>query len=80
MSATIEQRLAKIKSDIDLAKTQKDQAEGSLKTIMETLKKDHGVSSIEEAEKLLATLEEEIEELEKNIEEGLAELEGAYNG
>lgn len=60
---------------LEKAKEDKIRLEGSLNQIMEQLKSDFGVSSLEEAERLQNKLESELESDEKKLEEYTKEIE-----
>lgn len=62
------------KEQIDEAKSKKSELEGSSKEILKQLKKNHGVSSIEDAQKKIVKLSKESEKLQKLIEKEYEEL------
>lgn len=61
-------------SEIDGLIETKAQAEGTLKQIQKSLEEEFGVSTIEDAEAKREALQEELEELERKIEEEEAAL------
>lgn len=74
-----EQKLLKIKEEIDSAKVELSKAEGKKDVLLSQLKSQFGCSSIEEAEKKVKTLEKSIAKLLASIEEGLLEIEEKYD-
>jgi len=75
---TIEKELTKFQklaSNLD-----KDVAtnEGKIQSVMERLKKEFSVNSIEEAEKLLADMTVETKSLSEKISQGMAKLNQEY--
>ncbi len=70
-------KLLKIKEKIADAKEGKARAEGKLEELMKGLKKDFGVTSIEEAKKLLTKLTKDADKLKENLEALLVALKKA---
>ena len=75
---TLEQELLDIKKKIDAAKTEKAQIEGALTQLMERLKSEFQLSSVEEAEEKLAQLKEESSKLQGEIDLGMKTLREKY--
>ena len=75
---TIEQELLDIKKKIDSAKTEKAQIEGALAQLMERLKSEFKLTSIEKAEKALEELKKEAANLQQDIDAGMAALREEY--
>lgn len=67
-----------IKNSIEVAKTEKAELEGERKALMNTLDKEWGCKTIRQAKKKLTQWQEEINNLEKEIQDGLNELEEKY--
>jgi hypothetical protein len=61
-----------IKERIDNLKAEKARAEGQKQTIEETWKRDFGVSTLEEAEDLMAKMQKELEDYKTAQEEYLS--------
>ena len=74
----IVERLNKIKKQIDEAKNLKARTEGQYTELLESLK-EYQCTSLEDAEILLKSLEKEKQDLNKEILEGLKELENGYD-
>ena len=71
---TTQEELSQYQSKIERAKTERAQAEGSLATIMGSLKANHGVDSLGEAETLRASLETQIQASEAELSDLLASV------
>jgi uncharacterized protein (UPF0335 family) len=71
---TTQEELSQYQSKIERAKTERAQAEGSLATIMASLKANHGVDTLEEAETLRASLETQIQAGEAELSDLLASV------
>ena len=78
MATELEQKLLKMKDEIDRAKSQRDQAEGALTQLTDQLFKEFKVKTVEEANKLLSKMDSEITALEEQIEEKVRELDEAW--
>lgn len=76
----ITNKLTNLKERIDEAKRLGSEAKGKLDTLMQRLKDEHGVKSLDAAEKLLAKLQGETEAEAKELERGVAELEKMMEG
>ena len=74
----IQEDLLKLKDGIDLAKTNLAKLDGRESEILTQLKKNHGLSSIEEANNKLKELNGKIETEEIAIEKDYKELKEAY--
>lgn len=72
------QRLTDLKSDIEKAKLQKAQAEGSIKELMNRLSQEFNLTSIDKAELKLEQLKREKDKLEQQIEDAVEELENEF--
>jgi hypothetical protein len=73
-----ETQLLELKKKVDAAKTTVSELEGEQKALMKQLKEDWQCVTIEQAEKKVKTMNEEIETLSTQIKEGIAELEETY--
>lgn len=71
-------KIEKIKKDMEEIETKKTFLKGQLQVLEDDLKNKHGLSSIEETEKFLKTLEMDIDNEEKLIIQMLIELEESY--
>lgn len=71
-------KIEKIKKDMEEIETKKTFLKGQLQVLEDDLKNKHGLSSIEETEKFLKTLEMDIDNEEKVIIQMLIELEESY--
>jgi len=74
-----EQDLLDLKKDIDEAKTKKSELVGQKNALMSQLKNDWDCKTVEEAQKKLKTMGEEIEDIEDKIEKGVTDLQEKYN-
>ena len=79
MNKLDEQQLLDLKKQIEQAKTQVAELQGSRKHLMKELKDDWGCTTIEEAEKKLKKLQKELEQLQNKIKEQTEELIEKYN-
>lgn len=77
MNTSIEEKLFRIKEQIELAKTDKSIYEGKLAVQMERLK-ELGCDSVESANEKLKALQLEIDKLEKEISVGLTKFEKEF--
>lgn len=73
--ALTEEQLLDLKGEIDTAKTKVAELTGTRKTLMAQLKETWGCKTVEEADKKLKTLGEEINQLEASIKEQTEDLE-----
>lgn len=74
MSDAIE-RLKTIRRDLEQRQRELDRLEGSREQLLKTLKEKFGLCTLVEAKAEADRREKELEELEKAIEKGVAELE-----
>jgi len=72
------QRLVDLKEEIGNAKLEKAKAEGSLKSSLQRLKEDFGVTTLEKAQLKLKKLQKDQEEIETEIELAIEKLEKSY--
>lgn len=63
-----------IQSRIESVKSDRARAEGQQQAILENWKTTYGISTLEEAEELRATLQQRVERLDDRINEAGAEL------
>lgn len=73
-----EKDLLRLKGEVDKAKSTVAELNGQLTAMMKQLKKDWGVSSVDEGEKLLKKMKKDLETLEEKIEKGVNEIEEKY--
>lgn len=71
---TTQEELSQYQAKIERAKNEKAQAEGSLATIMASLKANHGVDTLEEAETLHTSLESQITANQTELDELMANV------
>ena len=69
------QKIDKLGKSLQALKLELAGLEGQQKSILDTLKKEYGVSTIEEAKKELASMEAESEELQEKITDLLKKAE-----
>jgi predicted transcriptional regulator len=79
-SRTLAKRLIALKDTIEESKQELARCEGMKSGLLKRLKEEFGVSSEQEAERLLKKLQKEIEEMEEELEEGVSKLEEALDG
>lgn len=72
-------RLLEIKNQIDEAKSKQSEITGQIKSIKEQMKQKFKISDLNEAEKLLEEIGKELDEQETKFEEGMKDLESAYD-
>ena len=70
--------LLELKNKITEAKNTTAELKGQQNALMKQLKEEWKCSSLEDAEKLIQKMDGEIDALNKNIEEGMKELESKY--
>lgn len=75
----IQTDLTELKKNIDLAKTNLAKLDGRNQELLLQLKKNHGLSSIEETNERIQSLTKEIAEEEKRIEKEYAALREEYD-
>ena len=74
----IQKDLADLKEGIDSAKTNLAKLEGVESEILHQLKKEYGISSVEEAKTMLNDLTKELEDHKKDIEKTYSKLKEDY--
>ena len=70
--------LKKLKEEIESAKAERSKAEGRVEQLFNTLKKEYGLKSLEEAAKHLRKLKSEIEGLQKKFDSKFTKLRKDY--
>lgn len=70
--------IQELKSKIDEDKEKQQRAEGAMQAILDQLKKDFGVDSIEEAQDKLTDMQRELKVIEQSITEDLESFKGKY--
>jgi hypothetical protein len=70
--------LIDLQEKISKAKTEKAQAEGRKKELLDCMETDHGVRGVKKANKKIEKLQERADELQGQIDEGLEELQERY--
>ncbi len=75
----LDQKLVKLKAQIEEAKQVKAEAEGAVKQLRQQLKDDHACKDLAAAETKLEKMNLKIEKLNAWIAEGLAALEEEYS-
>jgi uncharacterized phage infection (PIP) family protein YhgE len=73
-----ESGLLKLKQKIDDAKQTSSELKGQQTALMQQLKTEYKCNSLKEAQEKLKKMDEEIETINTQIDEGLKELEGKY--
>lgn len=76
--STDKKRLLRMQEEIEDRKTELAEDKANLKVLKNQLSKEWECGTLEEAEELLQTMKTEKEELDKQITEGIAELEEEY--
>lgn len=71
--------LTEMKRQIDKAQRDEDQAKGALDQILKQINADFGVATIDEAGKLLTSLDKKLEKVSADLAEKRAELESKYD-
>lgn len=72
-------KLLEIKEQIEKARQDFERATGKKQQLEEQLQEKYNVSTVEEAETLLSTLEQEVEDLNSQIEDLAEKLRTDYN-
>jgi predicted nucleic acid-binding Zn-ribbon protein len=80
MSRDLTKELLALKQQIEGDKEKKARLEGRLASLLDRLKSEFGCSSIKEAEKKLAGLQKEIEQLSGSIQEKVDGIKRQYAG
>lgn len=75
----VQKDLLDLKKGIDEAKINQAKLKGREEELLNQLKKDHGLSSVEEASKKVLTLETSRVSIEKNIIDKYSELKASYD-
>lgn len=75
----MEDTLLKMKAEIEEDKNRKLRLEGELDSVMGQLNHDFGFKTIEDAEKALKSLEQEVPTLESNLNKEIENLKSAYS-
>jgi hypothetical protein len=75
----VQKDLLDLKKGIDEAKINQAKLRGREEELLNQLKKDHGLSSVEEASKKVLTLEASRASIEKNIIDKYSELKEKYD-
>jgi len=73
-----EKELLELKEDIEEAKQKVSELKGERQALMKRLKEDWNCGSLEEAEKKLKEMSEQVEKLSDEITEGMEELESKF--
>lgn len=76
--ATIEE-YKRLKKKADKLKQEADEAAGAFNQIMQDLRKEYKVNSLEDAKKLLKKMEKEEARLQKEFDEAMADFEEKWN-
>jgi len=74
-----ERDLLRMKKEIDEAKTELAELNGEKKHLMQELKQNWGCETLGEGQELLVKMEENIDKIDKEIKQGLEEIEREYN-
>jgi predicted component of type VI protein secretion system len=72
------ERLLRIKERVEDLRAERDRAEGKLEQIMAVLEKEHGCSSLEEAEEKAEKLEKKAAKAKKEFESALSRFEATW--
>ena len=78
MSGDLTKELLTLKQQIEADKEKKARLEGRLASLMDRLKSEFGCSSVKEAEKKLAVLNKDIEQLTESIQEKVDGIKHQY--
>jgi len=73
-----EKELLELKEDIEEAKQKVSELKGERQALMKRLKEDWNCGSLEEAEKKLKEMSEQVDKLSDEITEGMEELESKF--
>lgn len=73
-----EQQLVDLKKKIDSTKQKQSELIGKKKALLESLQSNFGCKNLQEAEKKAMKLQDQIEQLEKEKQEGIKEIEENY--
>lgn len=78
MTENLGQRLLQLKADIEADEAEKNRKQGELDGILERLKTEFKLETLDEATAYLKKEQASIEKEEKALEKLVAEIEGAY--
>jgi len=78
-SRELGQRLLRLKEQLERKKAERTELQGQLKSVMEVLKKQYGVETLEEAREKMEGLEREVKEHEAEIYKGLEKIETLFD-
>lgn len=70
--------LSDLKQKIESKKSLKLRTEGKLETLMATLKKDYGCTTLQEGEKKLEEIQKKADSVETKLLEGIEEVKNEY--
>lgn len=79
MNNNLEKRLLDMKDKFDKKDREVIQAQGALQQLQSQLKEGFGITSLEEAEKLLEGFTQEEKELEERLEDKVQDIESKYD-
>lgn len=71
----IGKRLLALKQEIEEQKIKRSELQGEQKTLVKQMEQAFGISTVDQAQKLLADMELEIKELEEKVKKGIQEIE-----
>jgi ribosomal protein S20 len=71
----IGKRLLALKQEIEEQKIKRSELQGEQKTLVKQMEQAFGVSTVDQAQELLANMELEIKELEEKVKKGIQEIE-----
>jgi len=78
-SRELGQRLLRLKEQLERKKAERTELQGQLKSVMEMLRRQYGVKTLEEAREKMEELEREVKEYEAEIYKGLEKVEGLFS-
>ena len=78
-SRELGQRLLRLKEQLERKKAERTELQGQLKSVMEMLKRQYGVKTLEEARAKMEELEREVKKYEAEIYEGLEKVEKLFS-
>ncbi|RLG23860.1 hypothetical protein DRN85_08600 [Methanosarcinales archaeon] len=78
-SRELGQRLLRLKEQLEQKKAERTELQGQLKSVMEMLKKQYGVKTLEEARAKMEEMEREVREYETEIYKGLEKVEELFS-
>lgn len=73
-------RWERLKGEVDKLQRDVDRAEGSLHTLLDRLRKEHGCESLEDARELLNRLSRKEAKLEERFDQSLEAFEQKWDG